>query len=437
MYEASKERIHTLDALRGVALLGILLMNIAWFGLPENTVEDLRLREEFSGANYWCWWIIEVFFHGTMRGLFSMLFGASAVLILEQYTKRTDMDTASVFYFRRLIVLFLFGLINSYILLWPGDILYTYAIVGMFIFAFHRLPAKRLFLIAGIVMVLFSVKQTWSKQKPVRLKAAADSALAIDTALTPLTGIQQADVEAWKSFEEEHSVEHKRSIDQGQVDCTQSDYWTFFFYSAGISHWMETEFVYDFFFLDAFSFMLIGIALYRLGVITGKRSKRFYLLLSAGGYAVGIPIYFLAASAKVQYGFDPYLIALHHPVVAEQFGRMGLTLGNIGLLSLLFQLPFSSWLIVLMKPLGKLAFTNYLLQSVICGIIFSGFAFGMFNKLQRYELYYVVAGVWVFQIIFSHIWTRLYTIGPFEWLWRSATHWQWQKFERVKSYLAD
>jgi len=427
-----KERIHTLDALRGAALLGILLMNITWFGIPENTVEDLRIRGEFSGPNYWCWWLIEVFFHGTMRGMFSMLFGASAALILEQYTKRTDMDSAAEFYFRRLLVLFIFGLINSYILLWPGDILYTYAIVGMFIFAFHRMPAKRLLLIAGIVMVLFSAKQTWSKQNPVRLKEAADSALAVDTALTPLTTLQLSDIEAWKSFEHEHTPEHKRSVDQEQIDCTQSDYWTFFFYSAGISHWMETSFVYDFFFLDAFTFMLIGIAFYRLGVITGKRSKRFYLLLSASGFAVGIPIYYLAAWTKVHYGFDPYLMALNHPVIAEQIGRLGLTLGYIGLLSLLFQLHVSSWIVALLKPVGQLAFTNYLMQSVICGLIFSGFAFGLFNQLQRYELYYVVAVVWVFQIIFSHLWLRIYKTGPFEWLWRSATQWEWQKFERVK-----
>jgi uncharacterized protein len=424
-------RVSSLDALRGFALFGILLMNILWFGLPENTVEDLRLRNEFSGPNYWCWWIIDVFFHGTMRGMFSLLFGASTVLILEQYTKKTDVDSAAEFYFRRLIVLFVFGLINAYILLWPGDILYTYALAGMFIFAFYRMPVKRLLIIAGIVMVLFSMKQSWSRQKPVRLKAAADAALAIDTTVTPLTSLQQADIENWKSFEQEHSVEHKRAVDNDQITFTHSDFWTFFFYSASISYYLETEFVYNFFFLDAFSFMLIGIALYRTGVLTGKRTKKFYFLLSMCGYAIGFPIYYLATSAKVNYGFDAYLIALHQPLVLEQFGRLGLTLGNIGLLSLLFQLPFSSRLVSLMQPVGRLAFTNYLMQSIIGLFLFSGFAFGLFNKLERYELYYVVAAIWIFQLVFSHVWLKFYAIGPFEWLWRSATHGKWQRFERV------
>jgi uncharacterized protein len=431
MTAPSTARIGTLDALRGFALLGILLMNILWFGMPENTVEDLRLRGEFEGVNYASWWIIEVFFHGTMRGMFSMLFGASAVLILEQYAKRTGLDSAAEFYFKRLLVLFVFGLINSYLLFWPGDILYTYAIVGMFIFAFHRMPVKRLLIIAGVVMVLFSIKQSWSKQQPVRLKAAADAALVIDTVATPLTNLQQGDIANWKSFEHEHSVEHKRSIDDEQIACTHSDFWTFFSYSAGVSHWIETEFIYNFFFLDAFTFMLIGMALYRSGVLTGKRSMKFYGIMSICGYAIGLPIYYMATAAKVEYAFDPYLIALHEPLVLEQFGRLGITLGNVGILCILFQLPFSAWLSTLLQPVGRLAFTNYLMQSIIGLILFSGFAVGLFNKLERFELYYVVGAVWIFQLVFSHVWLRYYAIGPFEWLWRSATHGKWQRFERV------
>lgn len=432
MITTSNDRIHTLDALRGVALLGILLMNILWFGLPEQTVEDLRIRGEFSGPNFWCWWVIEAFFHGTMRGMFSMLFGASAILILEQYTKKSDLGSASELYFRRLLVLFLFGLFNAYALLWPGDILYTYAIAGMFIFPLHRLPAKRLFLIAGVIMLISGARTTWQHDKPVRLKIAADKALAIDTTVTALTSEQQADIANWKDFEHTQTVEHRRAIDEDQIACTQGDFWTFFFYSAGITRFLETEFVYDFFFLDAFTFMLIGVALFRLGVITGKKSSKFYVILGIIGFAIGLPIYYTVAKAKLDCGFNAYGFGLNETFHWHQFGRLGLTLGNISLLHLMFRLPVTSWLAKLMSPVGRMAFTNYLMQSIIGLFLFGGFAFGLFNKLQRYELYYVVGSIWIFQIIFSHAWMRIYTIGPFEWLWRSATHWEWQKFERVK-----
>jgi uncharacterized protein len=420
-------RIHTLDALRGAALLGILLMNIAWFGLPEKTVEDLGIRGEYSGWNFICWWVVEVFFHGSMRGMFSMLFGASALLILEKYTAKSDAGTAAEYYFRRLLVLFLFGLFNAYILLWPGDILYTYALAGMFIFPLHRLSPKRMFVVAGIIMILFSLKRSWQQQGPIRLKEAADVAIA---AGSKASEGQRSDIDAWKSFEMKQTLAHKRAEAEVQTSCTLGDFSTLFFFNAGVVYFLETEFTYDFFFLDAFSFMLIGMALFRLGVLSGKKSRRFYLLLFTAGFAIGLPIYYHAASIKLESNFNPYLIALQEPIQLEQFGRLGLTLGYIGLLNLLFQLPFVSRLAALLSPVGRLAFTNYLMQSIICGLIFSGFAFGMFNELQRYELYFVVAAVWLFQLVFSHLWIRMFAIGPFEWLWRSAAKWRWQKFER-------
>jgi uncharacterized protein len=264
------------------------------------------------------------------------------------------------------------------------------------------------------------------------MKIAADAALAIDTTKTPLTPIQKGDIEAWKTFEQGQTLEAKRMADEDQVARTLGDFKTFFLYSAGISFFLETDFVYDFFFLDAFTFMLIGIALYKSGVLTGNRSKRFYLLLGLTGYAIGLPIYYSLAATKVECAFNPYLIALRIPFSLHQIGRLGLTLGNLGFLCLSFKLPVTSLLVRLMSPLGRMAFTNYLMQSIIGNLIFAGFAFGMFNKLQRYELYYVVVAIWIFQILFSHLWMRFYATGPFEWLWRSAAHWKWQKFERVR-----
>lgn len=87
----------------------------------------------------------------------------------------------------------------------------------------------------------------------------------------------------------------------------------------------------------------------------------------------------------------------------------------------------------MMRPVGRMAFSNYLLQSIICGLIFYGIGFGMFGKMQRYELYYVVVSVWVFEIILSHLWMRYFSFGPFEWLWRSLTYWKKQPFLKVRN----
>lgn len=421
-------RIPALDALRGAALLGILLMNILWFGLPEKVVEDLGIRGEYNGWNYISWWVVEVLFHGSMRGLFSILFGASAVLLLEKYTAKSDGGEAAEYFFRRLLVLFLFGLFNAYILLWPGDILYTYSLAGMFIFPLYRINPKRMLVVAGTIMILFSLKNSWQYQRPVRLKEAADAVMAAGAGAM---NSQHADLDAWQTFQMEQSLGHKRMEAENQTSSTLGDFTTFFFYNAGVVYYLETQFTYDFFFLDALCFMLIGMALFRLDVLGGKKSRKFYLLLSLAGFGLGFPIYYHAAMGKVGAGFNPLEIALRNPIHLEQFGRLGLTLGYIGLLNLLFQLPITSWLSGMLAPVGRMAFTNYLMQSIICGLLFYGFGFGLFNKLQRYELYFVVAGVWIFQIIFSQIWFRFFKTGPFEWLWRSAAKWEWQKFGTV------
>ena len=85
-----------------------------------------------------------------------------------------------------------------------------------------------------------------------------------------------------------------------------------------------------------------------------------------------------------------------------------------------------------MRPVGQMAFTNYLAQSLMCGLFFYGVGFGYFGKLQIYEMYYVVAAVWVIEIIWSHLWLRYFRFGPMEWLWRSLTYWKWQPIRKEK-----
>lgn len=112
-------------------------------------------------------------------------------------------------------------------------------------------------------------------------------------------------------------------------------------------------------------------------------------------------------------------------------------LGIFGLIMVLHKSGWFRWFFALMQPVGQMAFTNYLLQSMICGLIFYGVGFGLFGKRQRYELYYVVAGVWLFQIIVSNLWLRSFRFGPMEWLWRSLTYWKLQPFRKRKTEILE
>src|SRR6185295_4649650 len=149
------ERITIIDTVRGIALLGILLMNIPGFALPYQMYLNLNLRNEYSGPNYYTWWIVNGGFEGTMRALFTMLFGAGSLLLLERHEKKSRTLSAADIYFRRLLWLLVFGLINAFIFLWPGDILYSYAICGLLLFPFRKWKPSWL-LTLGIVIMLIS-----------------------------------------------------------------------------------------------------------------------------------------------------------------------------------------------------------------------------------------------------------------------------------------
>ena len=135
-YELARQaqRIRIIDIIRGVAVLGIVTMNIPEMAYPEDLVLDFHATDPGRGWNYRTGIILEIFFSGKMRGLFTLLFGVSSILIIEKLERNTDGPAASAIYFRRLFWLLFFGLANAYLFLWWGDVLFKYALLGMLLF---------------------------------------------------------------------------------------------------------------------------------------------------------------------------------------------------------------------------------------------------------------------------------------------------------------
>src|SRR5688572_16308202 len=152
-----EERIVILDALRGIAILGILLMNIPGFGLPLAQVSDPSVYNE-TGVNYKTWFLIDWAFAGTQRAFFSMLFGAGMILFITRLEKRMGGMMPAIYFFRRQMWLLAFGLFNAFVLLWFWDILYAYAIYGMLLFVFYRLNAKTLMWLAFICLLMMTAR---------------------------------------------------------------------------------------------------------------------------------------------------------------------------------------------------------------------------------------------------------------------------------------
>jgi uncharacterized protein len=182
--------------------------------------------------------------------------------------------------------------------------------------------------------------------------------------------------------------------------------------------------LYDFFFLDAMAAMLLGMALFKAGVLTARRSARFHGVMVVLGYAVGLAVNYYEGRIIVDGGFS--ILALDRANLTYHVGRIAMAAGHIGVVMLFYQSGALGFLRRAIAAVGRMALTNYVMHTVICGLLFNGFGFGLFGQLERYELYYVVVSIWVFQLVVSPLWLRIFRFGPVEWLWRSLTYWQRQ-----------
>jgi uncharacterized protein len=175
--------------------------------------------------------------------------------------------------------------------------------------------------------------------------------------------------------------------------------------------------------------MLLGMALFMTGGLQGRWSRPQYAWLLIGGYGLGVTVNALEAWAVVRSNYDP-VVNTFNWLVSYELGRVPTTLGHIGLVMLIWK---SGWFTSAMQRLaavGRMAFTNYLLQSVIGLLLFTGVGLGLFGELARHELYYVVAGIWLLQLLWSPWWLARYHYGPFEWLWRALTYRERPAFRR-------
>jgi len=420
-----KERINSVDTIRGVSLLGILLMNIIGFGLYKAYFNPTNS----GGATGWnlnVWWINTLFFEGTMRGMFSMLFGAGIVLFTNRTADNIQGVSVTDAFFRRLLWLFLFGVIHSYLLLWYGEILYPYAIIGMFAFSFRNWNPKQLVIGATVLCLIataLNVKDYY------QAKDYAETATAAEMKKKEGKELTKPEKKAIEKWNEE--VANKIATPEGfanEKEEMNKGYLSIVMHRAPRNQVMQTTTMYRVFFWDIFAMMLLGMAFLKNGILKAAKSNQYYLMMALVGYAIGLTTNYFESDylVKHQFGILPfYLVDITH-----ELGRVFTTVGHIAIIMLFIKSGMLMFLQRSLAAVGQMAFTNYIMQTIICNTIFMGFGFGMFGKLERHELYYIVISIWVFQLILSPIWLRYFRFGPLEWAWRSLTYWQRQPFMR-------
>jgi uncharacterized protein len=423
-----EERITLLDSLRGIAILGILLMNIPLFGLPIPVGHDPSVLHE-QGLNYYLWYIVSWFPEGTQRALFSMLFGAGIILFTNNKENKLSGTLPLDYFIRRQIWLMLFSIFDVFVLLWNGDILLDYACLGLIMVAFRKSSPKALLIGAGICFTFMLARENRDFYQSKKIIHKGEAVAAIDTTTTKLTEQQKEELGAMKDFKERYTPEKKVKRMEKSIRQVTGSYEEV--YEFRTNDYVEVLVKYLYFGVwDVLLFMFIGMAFFKMGILTGQAPTKVYWGLFVIGLGCGLTFSYYRLQPMIEHQFNGYNYTKNVPFEFYELSRTFRSLGIFGFIMLLYKSNVFSWLFNLMRPVGQMAFTNYLTQSLLCGLFFNGIGWAMYGKLERKEVYYVVAVVWIIQIIWSHVWLRYFRFGPLEWCWRSLTYWKMQPMRK-------
>ena len=409
---AAKSRIPELDVLRGFAVLGIFWINIVYFGLPYDAFDMPLLFGHADRLNLFAWWLDSQFVEGSMFALFSMLFGASALVILDEAKTGGGHGVQVVErYYRRNLWLMVFGLFHAFVLLSPFEVLFSYGALGLVLFPLRRLRPWTLLLL-GLLLTSVNIPDGDDPASEV------GAALSQEESLLQLKHLFNGIPEDRRAGVIQAYRQSRLADMQGEIDLYRSDYATIFDFNAGSAVYQQTHNLYFDNFFDAGGMMLIGMALLKLGVITGGRSAMLYLAMMLVGYVIALGMRLPIVYEAIQAGFPPKVM-LGLSEYRHFLARLPLAFGHIGLVLLLCRVARIAPLLKGLAAVGRMALSNYLMQSLFSVLFFYGFGLAMFAELERYQLALTALAFGGIQILYSLVWMRFFRYGPMEWLWRS------------------
>jgi uncharacterized protein len=390
-------RIPSLDILRGVGVLGMIAVHIQLFAFPSVARWNPTAYGNFTGLNWWVWLVTSLLADGKFITIFAMLLGVSIVMMA------SDAGAPAIpawrVHMRRMTVLLILGLLHAY-LLWYGDMLVPLALSGAVVFFFRRLSPGWL-LVLGVLAFgtasVLSLALTWSN---IHSDPAALAAMRAEW--TPRPEVINLEIVQYRGGWLEQMAQRVPAALETQ---TAAFVVRLFWQMAGL--------------------MLLGMALFKLGVLSAARSGVFYQRMGILGFGAGILLNSLGLWRSAATNWD----LLDFMLVSQQLHYWGNLLVALGWVALVMLLCQRGWALRRVAAVGRMALTNYLLQSVICTTIFYGHAFGLFGRVDRAGQLAIVLGIWAFQLLASVAWLRYFAVGPVEWLTR------WLVFRRRPSFL--
>ena len=397
----SSERIQALDFLRGFAILGILIVNIQSFSMPAAAYMNPAAYGDLEGLNKWVWLFTHVFGDQKFMTIFSILYGAGILLVTQKAEARSGRSAG--LHYRRTFWLLVIGLVHAH-LIWHGDILVPYALCAFFAYLFRKAKPTTLLVVGTVLVAVHTLiyvffGMTLNQWPPETLEEVKQvwipTEQAIQSEIAALTGSLS-----------------------GQIAHVSSE--------ATV---METFVFFILMLWRAGGLMLVGMALYKWGVLTAKRSAAFYKKGLVIGWLIGFPLVIYGVSKNFATGWT-FEYSMYLGSQFNYWGSLLVSFGYICGIMLIAKSEMLPWLRDRLAAVGQMALTNYILQSVICVFIFYGIGLGLFGQIERTGQLMIVLAIWILQIIYSRPWLNKYRFGPLEWMWRSLTYMRKQPFKR-------
>ena len=385
-----KNRIHSLDLLRGFAVLGILIMNITSFSQISMAYMNPTIGAGLEGYNQYFHAFNYIFADTRFMSIFSMLFGAGVVLFTQRIEAKGKRVAA--LHYTRMFWLLLFGLIHAYFI-WIGDILVAYAICGSLVFFFRKKSIRTLLIMAGILFLI-----------PISLN------------FMTYYGMTAGELESTFAFFNP-SAEKIAS----QTQAMRGSYLEQMPLRVKEAIGLQTVYFKIELFWRASAMMLLGMILYRKGILSAEKSTAYYKKLMWVGFVPGLILSGISLSQGYFYEWNAAYVMC---IVANYKFVSGLfmALGYIGLVIWCYKKGIFIKFQNRLRATGRMAFTNYIGMSVICTLIFNGHGLGLFGTLDRLEQFLIVISVWILILLISPLVLKNYRFGPLEWLWRKLTY---------------
>ena len=401
----TNEREKFMDVLRGFAILGIFIVNLtnfSWYNESAKATGPYLLPEADHTMSFLHHMLIE----GKFYSIFSLLFGWGIALQFKRGEAKGINPLPTVR--RRLLFMLLLG--ACHLLLWPGDIVFFYALLGFILLPLRKFSNKTL-LITGCLLVLSPILLYWLKMTWPVLNYPAEitmkAATKVETSLI--------------SIKSEQDFVNIMKYGDSWLDQVKMNIAGFFYR-------------YQYLFFVSRIPKVLGIFL--IGYVVGRSNfyknitqhKKLLYWIIGGGLVIGLPAnYFLAYYMSNHMG-DYWQLKTKglYQTIAYALGVATLAMAYVGLFMLSFQTALGKKILLVLAPVGKMAFSNYILHTLIGNFVFLGAGLGYFGEVG--PVYYTIFGVLVFicQIILSTVWLKYFNYGPVEWLWRSATYKKWQ-----------